>query len=158
MDGKWAHQPAVWRRKRKRLRLPVSHHIFKFNALQKYLCVNSPAVNGEVYCEFSLSFPRAQFFGCAPSRPARSQWTLKWLREERNWTLAQLNNSRVLFTSATCFCLYTLLSAQSGASRPKILRKGFPLKHSINRIPANSVPFQLHSNPSSLTYPWKLLW
>lgn len=74
---------------------------------------------------FVFLFPLARFFGCAPSRPARSQWTLKWLRGERNWTLAQLNNSRSLFTSATCFCLYTYLSAHSRVSRPKILWKGF---------------------------------
>lgn len=75
MGGKWAHQPAVCRGKGKRLSLHVFPSHLQVQCFAKNLCVNSPAVNGEVYCELS-----SQFFGCAPSRPTRSQWTLKRLR------------------------------------------------------------------------------
>lgn len=137
MGGKWAHPPASrLTEKEEETRSPC----FPITSSSSMLCKKIYVWTAQQWTvkftvNFVFLFPRTPFFGCAPSRPARSQWTLKWLRRERNWTLAQLNNSRVLFTSSTCFCLYTFLSANSRVSRPKILRKGFPLKHFVWKSP-----------------------
>lgn len=105
---------------------------------------------------FVFLFPSPPIFRlCAFETSARSQWTLKRLLAERNWALAQLNNSRVLFTSATCFLFeHAFLSAHSRASRPKILSKGFPLKHSFER---ESWPIQFHFSSIQIPRHWRIL-